>query len=87
MEGSLVSKMDLQASYFSRTYCCKTSTRPPSCAKPRQPTMYNLWSGPNLWLEQSWTIGPKPVGRNEVFTIRPKYYDKAENRNRDQAIC
>ena len=26
-----------------------------------------------------WTIGSKPVGRNDVFTIRPKYYQQAEN--------
>ena len=34
--------MDLQALYLSGTYCQKTSTRPPSCAKPRQPTKYFL---------------------------------------------
>ena len=26
-----------------------------------------------------WTIGSKPVGRNDIFTLRPEYYDKAEN--------
>ena len=27
-----------------------------------------------------WSVESKPVGRNDVFTIRPKYYDKAKNR-------
>ena len=27
----------------------------------------------------AWTIGPKPVGRNDVFTIRREYSRKAEN--------
>ena len=26
-----------------------------------------------------WSVGPKPVSQNDVFIIRPKYYDKAEN--------
>ena len=39
-EGSLVNRIDLQASYLSGTYYQKTVTRPPSCAKPRQPTIY-----------------------------------------------
>ena len=39
MEGSLVSKTDLQALYLSGTYCHKTGTRPTSCAKPQQPTI------------------------------------------------
>ena len=34
----------------------------------------------------SWSIGPKPVGRNGVFTIRPKYYDKAENQRGEMKI-
>ena len=33
-------KTDLQALYLSGTYCHRTGTRPPICAKPRQPTMY-----------------------------------------------
>ena len=39
-EGSLVNKRDLLAVYLSGTYCHKTSTRPPSCATPQQPTIY-----------------------------------------------
>ena len=31
---------DLQALYLSGTYCHRTSTRPPRCITPRQPTMY-----------------------------------------------
>ena len=31
-----------------------------------------------LLFSPSWSLGPKPVVRNDVFTIRPKYYDKAE---------
>ena len=27
-----------------------------------------------------WTVGSKPVGQNDVFTIRPKYYDKAKTK-------
>ena len=34
----------------------------------------------------SWSVGPKPVGRNGVFTIRPKYYDKAENQRGETKI-
>ena len=35
----------LLALYLSGTYCQKTGTRPPSCAAPRQPTIYlALWS-------------------------------------------
>ena len=32
-------KKDLQALHLSRTYLHKTSTEPPSCGKPRQPTI------------------------------------------------
>ena len=39
MEGSLVDRTDLPALYLSGTYCHKTSTRPPSCQTPRQPTI------------------------------------------------
>ena len=39
-EGLLVNKIDLQALYLSGTYCHKISTRPPSCAKPQQSTIY-----------------------------------------------
>ena len=35
-----MNKTDLQAFYPSGTYCQKTGTRPPSCSKPRQPTIY-----------------------------------------------
>ena len=41
-KGSLVNKMDLQALYLSWTYCHKTSTRLPSCAKPQQPSIYRI---------------------------------------------
>ena len=34
IEGSLVDRTDLQALYLSGTYCQKTVTRTPSCAKP-----------------------------------------------------
>ena len=34
----------------------------------------------------SWTIGPKPVDQNDVFTIRPKYNHKAENRRAKMMI-
>ena len=36
----LVNKTDSQASYFSRIYCHKTGTRPPSCTMSRQLTLY-----------------------------------------------
>ena len=39
----LVNKTDLLALYLSRTYCHKTSTRPPSCVTPRQLTIYSVW--------------------------------------------
>ena len=26
----------------------------------------------------SWTVGPKPVDRNDVFTLRSKYYHKGK---------
>ena len=26
-----------------------------------------------------WTEGSKPVGQNHIFTLKPKYYDNAEN--------
>ena len=35
-----MNKADSQALYLSETYCHKTGTRPPSCAKPRQLTIY-----------------------------------------------
>ena len=37
---------NLLPSYLSGTYCHKTSTRPPSCATPRQWTMYPLFRSP-----------------------------------------
>ena len=40
MEGSLVNKADLQALNLSGTYCHKTGLGPPSCAKPRQLSIY-----------------------------------------------
>ena len=40
MEGSLVNKADLQALNLSGTYCDKTGLGPPSCAKPRQLSIY-----------------------------------------------
>ena len=30
--------------------------------------------------------GFQPVGRNDVFTIRPKYYNRAENRSAEMTI-
>ena len=33
-------KADLQDLFLSGIYCHKTGTRPPSCNKPREPTMY-----------------------------------------------
>ena len=36
-----MNKTDLQALYLSGTYCHRTGTRPPSCAKPRQLTIYS----------------------------------------------
>ena len=44
LEGSLVDRTDLQALYFSGTYCHKTSIQPPSCQTPRQPTIYVPWN-------------------------------------------
>ena len=35
-----LNKRDLLALYLRGTYCLITSTRPPSCATPRQPIMY-----------------------------------------------
>ena len=40
-----MNKRDLQALSLSGTYCHKTSTRPPSCAKPWQPTIYDVTQG------------------------------------------
>ena len=40
IEGLLVGKTDLQTLYLSGSSCHKTGTRPPSCAKPQQPTIY-----------------------------------------------
>ena len=47
----------------------------------------------NLVLELSplslilgWSVGSKPVGRNDVFTVRPKYYHKAKNREAEMTI-
>ena len=31
-------------------------------------------------------VGPKPVGQNNVFTVRPKYSDKAKNRKAENTI-
>ena len=45
MEGSLVNKTDLRALNLSETYCHKTGTRTPSCAKPQQPTICNSNTG------------------------------------------
>ena len=39
-KGSLVNKIDLQASYLSGTYCHETGTGPPSFGTPRQPTIF-----------------------------------------------
>ena len=39
---------------------------------------FDFWMG--------WTIGSKPVGQNDIFTLRPKYYDKAENRRANMTI-
>ena len=47
-EGSLVNRTDLQALNLSGTYCHKTDARPPSCAKPRQPTIYH-WVNVQKW--------------------------------------
>ena len=38
------------------------------------------------WLISSWIVGPKPVDQNNVFTIRSKYYRKAENRRVEMTI-
>ena len=37
-------------------------------------------------MQSNWTVGPKPVGQNYVSTIRPKYYDIAENRRAEMRI-
>ena len=50
--------------------------------------IFNLYQGLNpdiqilklMTSQSSWTVGPKPVGRNDISTLRPKYYIKAENR-------
>ena len=34
----------------------------------------------------SWTVGSKPEGQNDVFTIRLKYYDKAENQFAEMTV-
>ena len=34
--------MDLRALFLSGTYCHRTGSGPPSCAKPRQPTIYTF---------------------------------------------
>ena len=34
----------------------------------------------------SWMIGPRPVGQNDIFKLKPKYYDKAENRKAEITI-
>ena len=43
-------------------------------AKNKMLTNYKLHS-----TLTGWSIGLKPVGQNDVFTIRPKYYHKTEN--------
>ena len=41
----------------------------------------------NIWLDRAgWSVGSKPVGRNDVFTERPKYYHKPENRKAKMTI-
>ena len=37
---SLSKSLVVLALYLSGTYCHKTSTRPPNCVTPRQPTIY-----------------------------------------------
>ena len=41
--GSVYHVKNLLALYLSGTYCHKTSTRPSSCATPRQPTIYVVY--------------------------------------------
>ena len=36
--------------------------------------------------KSSWTVRPKPVDQNDVFTIKPKYYHKAENGRAEMTI-
>ena len=35
-------------------------------------------------IDSGWSVGSKTVGRNHVFTVRPKYYHKVEGRNGDK---
>ena len=56
LSKSVVNKTDLQALNLSGTYCHKTSTGPSSCAKPRQPTVYE-WS---IRLEE-YRFGARPI--------------------------
>ena len=46
---------------------------------------HTVVGGPNE-VVSSWTVGPKPVGQNDVFTIRTKYSDKAKNRGAKNMI-
>ena len=56
-EGSLVNKTDLLVLYLSGTYCHKTSTRPPSCVTPWQPTLYmSSDSHMKTCLNQDWSF-------------------------------
>ena len=41
-EMSLVNEKGLTSPNLSGTNCQKNDTRPPSCIKPKQPTMYEL---------------------------------------------
>ena len=43
--------------YLSGTYCHKTGTKPPSCGKSQQPTMYTT------------NVGPYSVGQNNHFIL------------------
>ena len=55
-------------------------------ANPPGPINPNYYSLSQYITASSWTIGPKPIDRNDVFTIRLKYYHKAKNRRAEMTI-
>ena len=60
-----MSKTDLQVLYLSGTYGHKTGTRPPSCAKPRQLTIYAMLYICNLF---------KFIGRQNYFFCKKRVF-------------
>ena len=63
---------------LSGAYCHKTSTGPPSCVKPRQPTKYQL-SYFQTWGMNSYLYAPKDDCKHRAYWREPYTVEEADH--------